>query len=90
MASWITSDQWYNNKRSSPDDEAKRVIEIAAKFIESDIRDNLKGSTDTFPPRGHSKSIFAQDSSSFLIILVTAIKVKIKFFQFNRVHDLQN
>ena len=56
------SDQWYNDKRSSPDDEAKRVTEIAAKFIESDIRDNLKGSTDTFPSRGHSKSIFAQDS----------------------------
>ena len=58
MASWIMSDQWYNDKRSSPDDEAKRVTEIAAKFIESDIRDNLKGSTDTFPSRGHSKSTF--------------------------------
>ena len=51
MGSWIISDQWYNDKRSSPDDEAKRVTEIAAKFIESDIRDNLKGSTDTFPSR---------------------------------------
>ena len=51
MESWIISDQWYNDKRSSPDDEAKRVTEIAAKFIESDIRDNLKGSTDTFPSR---------------------------------------
>ena len=50
MASWIISDQWYNDKRSSPDDETKRVIEIATKLIQSAIRDNLKRSADTFPP----------------------------------------
>ena len=43
MASWIISDQWYNNKRSNTDDEAKRIVETAAKLIKSDIRDNLNG-----------------------------------------------
>ena len=48
MANWIISDQWYN-KRSNADDEAKPIIEIVAKLIKSNIRDNLKRSTDTYP-----------------------------------------
>ena len=37
MVSWIISDPWYNNKRSNAGDEAKRIIETAAKLIKSDI-----------------------------------------------------
>ena len=49
MTSWIIRDQWYNNKRSNADDEAKQITEIAAKLIKNDIRDDLKRSTDIFP-----------------------------------------
>ena len=35
-ASWIISDQWYNNSRSNADDEAKLIIKTAAKLIKSD------------------------------------------------------
>ena len=48
MTSWIIRDQWYNNKRSNADDEAKQITEIA-KLIKNEIRDDLKRSTDIFP-----------------------------------------
>ena len=39
---------------------------------------------------GHLKHLNFKMRLFKLIILVTAIKVKSKFFQFNRFHDLQN
>ena len=48
-ASRIISDQLYNNMRSNADDKSKQIIETDVKLIKSDIRDNLKRSTDSFP-----------------------------------------
>ena len=49
MANWITSDQWYDNKRQNADDEAKRIIETAAKIIKHKLKEflqsNATGST---------------------------------------------
>ena len=42
MANWITSDQWYDNKRQNADDEAKRIIETAAKIIKNKLKEFLK------------------------------------------------
>ena len=48
-ASRIISDQLYDNMRSNADDKSKQIIETDVKLIKSDIRDNLKRSTDSFP-----------------------------------------
>ena len=49
MASRIISDQLYDNMRSNADDKSKQIIETDVKLIKSDIRGNLKRSTDSFP-----------------------------------------
>ena len=48
-ASRIISDQLYDNMRSNADDKSKQNIETDVKLIKSDIRGNLKRSTDSFP-----------------------------------------
>ena len=78
MASWIISDQWYNNKGSNTDDEAKRIVETAAKLIKSDIRDNLKWSTDTFPSKDDaSKVCWIPDTLRHFLKQVIKSEVKV-------------
>ena len=49
MVNWITRDQWYDNKRQNADDEAKCIIETAAKIIKNKLKEflqsNAMGST---------------------------------------------
>ena len=53
MADWIISDQWYDNKRKNADDDAKRIIETAAKIIKNELKEflqsNATGSTTCYP-----------------------------------------
>lgn len=46
MAHRIVSDKWYNERKANVDDEAKRIIETAAKLIKSDIKQFLLSNCD--------------------------------------------
>ena len=49
MADWIINDQWYKSKVQNAEDEAKRIIETAAKIIKNDLKEFLQsnGSSST-------------------------------------------
>ena len=53
MGNWIISDQWNDNKIQDIDDEAKRIIETAAKIIKNELKvflqSNATGSTTYYP-----------------------------------------
>ena len=49
MADWIINDQWYKNKVQNAEDEAKRIIETAAKIIKNDLKEFLQSKGSGYP-----------------------------------------
>ena len=48
MAELIICDKWYSDRKSDKANEARRIIETAAKLIKCSIRDNLKKQKETY------------------------------------------
>ena len=48
MASRIISDEWYEDRRTSIEEESRRVLVAAAKLIKAEIK-GVKYGTDTYP-----------------------------------------
>ena len=47
MAHRIVSDKWYEERKANVDDEAKRIIETAAKLVKNDIKQFLLSKCDS-------------------------------------------
>ena len=46
----VLSDAWYNSRKINPDEEKRRIVQLAADIIRENLRSQIHEPTDTYRP----------------------------------------